>query len=267
MQNDLQDAYDKLSKYYRPLAVQRKHFDDQIKLLQALFHRNGKTTQTRILDAACGTGDVLAGLYRDGYHALAGVDGSAAMVAQAQILPEMAYVPVEACDWQDLGRYFKENGTFDFVFVLGHALPHASKTEIPGIIKEVFEGLSPGGVFTFDLRMWARNEEGILVEPGRPVGIFRWLGEIEDEDGRKYWMDDRCSYLQGRQYITYRFRRIKQGGVGWDCEEQLVLSYALFDLSEARGWFLQGGFMQDQIELEFPKDLGYSYAVITARRV
>lgn len=260
MQKNADIPYAKLAPYYRPMLEKRDHFAKQLKLLNVFLSRYGTSRTARILDAACGTGDVVTGLHTMGYSQVAGVDASEDMLAQAQALQGVADVPLQKCRWQELDRYLGSYGNYDVIFILGHALPHAEKEEIPAIVRNVYNGLNPGGIFVFDIRMWTRVQDGSLVQPGRQIGIFRWLGKFRS--GKHcYWVDDCCEYESGRQYITYRFRRINDGGLGWDHEERLVLSYTPFEPEEALRWLQDAGFRQIEVQQPDPKKWPYMLVV------
>jgi ubiquinone/menaquinone biosynthesis C-methylase UbiE len=80
MSDDIIDTYDRFAVHYRALLQPREHFRWQRELLLKLFRFHGITPSARILDAACGTGDVLADLNQLGFRNLMGIDGSAVML-------------------------------------------------------------------------------------------------------------------------------------------------------------------------------------------
>lgn len=77
MRADNARAYEDFAPFYAALLVLRSHFKEQIALLERLFRWLKLNQESRILDAACGTGHVLAGLSVLGYDDLAGLDGMA----------------------------------------------------------------------------------------------------------------------------------------------------------------------------------------------
>ena len=260
MQKDADVSYATLAPCYRAMAEERDHFTKQLKLLDMFLSRYGKSRTARILDAACGTGDVVTGLHTMGYSQVAGVDASKDMLAQVQVPQGVEEAPLQACRWQELDRYFGSHGSYDVIFILGHSLPHAEKEEIPVIVKNVYNGLNPGGIFIFDIRMWTRVQDGSLVQPGREVGVFKRLGSKFKLGKHWYWVDECCKYEGGRQHITYRFQRINDSELGWE----LVLSYTPFELEEAVRWLQDAGFRNIKVEVQQPEE--WSYIVVIGEK-
>jgi SAM-dependent methyltransferase len=63
-----------------PCSNRASTFVGRGSFLLKLFRFHGITPSARILDAACGTGDVLADLNQLGFRNLMGIDGSAVML-------------------------------------------------------------------------------------------------------------------------------------------------------------------------------------------
>src|SRR5687767_99419 len=72
----------------------------------------------RVLDCACGTGELAAGLARRGFR-VAGSDASPGMIERARRLDPS--VPFEVRRWEDL-----EEDEFDTVLCVGNSLAHAA---------------------------------------------------------------------------------------------------------------------------------------------
>lgn len=256
MNDSVLTAYDALARFYGPLVRQSGRVETEIALLCMLLRRAGVPQSARILDAACGTGDVLAGLRRHGYTRSVGLDGSPGMVAYAREI--LTPTDVTVCDWSSLSDYFKSNGTFDVVFLLSMSLPHAMQEDLPTIIESIQNGLNPNGLLFFDTRDWHLEPDGTLKEWNRPATVYRWLEPVTIAD-KLYWIDDQCFYDANRQHVIYR--------IG-DCEsssdttiEKVELSYAAVPLDQWRHWLRESGF--EEIEAMQPRD--WPYIVLRAR--
>ena len=109
--------------------IQREHFEAQVLLLDFISNRKGISKNSRILDAACGTGDVVLEHNKKGFNKVSALDGSEVMLEQfpAKSLP----FSVECCNWKSLGKYFDRYGQFDFIYILGNSFPHLEIESIP----------------------------------------------------------------------------------------------------------------------------------------
>ena len=84
---------------YRALADDRGVFADESDVVQGVIQHTGLKRDARILDVACGTGDVIKRLFDAGYEGVSGLDGSAAMIAQAANLGLPPSVTLTVCRW------------------------------------------------------------------------------------------------------------------------------------------------------------------------
>jgi SAM-dependent methyltransferase len=204
-------------------------------------------------------------LYRQGYTNVEGVDGCPEMLARGRELPEHGRIKLSPCPWGEARQVLENRGSFDCIFLLGNSVAHFEKGQIKDLLALLADHLSPDGMLAFDMRNWTRAASGALVEAGRPVNVYRWLGEIRLGD-RRFWVDDVCAYGEERQYISYRFRRMAVNDIGWDFEESplIKVSYATFDMDEACAWLKAAGCDHGSIETQLP--CGWSYIVVSARR-
>lgn len=241
MSFDFESAYQTLAPFYKAFLSGRGHINKQKELLLNLLTSYKIAKNARILDAACGTGDVIFELRKNGYVNAYGVDASTPMLNQSLDCKEVSDNCLQVCRWQDLNRVFAEQGKYDFVFILGHALPHANRTDIPNILRHIFNGLNAGGVFCFDLRPWGRGADGSLIQEGRTPGEWRPTASFEI-GGYHYEMHEICSYEAGRQNIRYRIQRLIEATEEAVQDTWLEVSYELFDADEASLWLKEAGF-------------------------
>lgn len=262
MSVDCANAYQALAPFYRVFLSQREHFDRQIELLLTLLSSYKLAKNARILDAACGTGDVVFGLRDKGYTKIYGIDASAPMLDQSLNHAADADKRLQVCRWQDLDCYFDDHGNFDFIYILGHALPHADRNDIHVILRHIFSGLNSDGIFCFDMRPWERSTDGNLIQAERTPGEWRLTASFE-ADGCTYKVSEICIYDGGRQSIRYRIQRLIGPTEVFDQDINLEVSYELFDSDEAKLWLKEAGFRNIQSQ-RFQQ--WASYLVITAQK-
>lgn len=258
LRSNYQDSYKTMAWYYRELIQSTGRLDNEIRLVLSLLKRIGIHKQSRILDFACGTGDVLAGLKTSGWENLFGLDGSQKMINRAQELD--TNVAFTCCQWSRLKGFFINHTPFDFAFALSISLPHIGKNELNAVLSELRKGIRKGGWICFDFRHWVRSFSGRLIEPNRPEGVFQWCGAFQIKDDY-FWVDDQCSYDVSRQYVHYRIRKRNKDGFGYCNEQKLTVSYALLDTDEYITAVRNAGFD----EIEVAKPLKWPYLVLTAR--
>ena len=253
------EPYKACAPYYRCIASGRDHFESQTRVVKELISRY-RLESPKILDAACGSGEVLELLLREGFDAF-GSDGSAEMLSLAREIPFLRDNPKlqPACLWQDLASFSSEQ-QFDLVFILGHAFPHLASSEIPKVIKAVFMKLNPNGLFAFDMRQWSRDISGQLREPNRPIGVRRWKGEFE-VNGRQFLLDDCCTYDGAVQRITYDIQHLRREDDQHNCS--FTLEYSLFDTEDVKQWFADSEF-SGNVEFFLPGK--WPYIVVVARK-
>ncbi len=126
----------------------------------------------RVLDCACGTGTLAAGLALRGFDVSAS-DASPEMVARTRALG----VRAEVRRWEDL-----DGGPYDAVFCVGNSITHArdrraALSAMRGVLRD-------GGVLALTSRTWERpQEEGeeVVERGGRRARVtYAWHpGEFE----------------------------------------------------------------------------------------
>jgi len=200
--NGEQNMYRVLSRFYRQLAEPRNHFASQARVVGHLLAELPNGTEARVLDAACGTGDVLKCLWEAGSRSLYGCDGSEDMLQQVQF--DGIRGRVSHVEWGQLDRYLRTHDPFDCIYILGNSLAHADLTKIEGILGSMQGGLSDGGVAIVDVRRWALASGGVRDGSGRADSEWRFLVEAE-LDGRRYQVSDKACLEGSVQRVMYRF--------------------------------------------------------------
>jgi SAM-dependent methyltransferase len=244
-----------MAHYYRALVKDRNHFQNQTAVVKRLVKYLSNPCH-RILDAACGTGDVLA-LLASEYKHIAGVDGSPEMLTIAISDARLEGIPLSYCKWEHLPSFFMRQGQFDLIFLLGNSIAHVEdKAHFEHVVSIIHDGLTLGGIIAFDTRDWNLDEQsGNLVEPGRPVNCPRILGTF-DVEGEIVEITDLCSYSDNRQYIKYKVQ-----GDNWS--DTFTLSYLPFSRNDALGVLTQSGFVDCKIN-RYPD---WNYLVIVGFRL
>ena len=252
------DQYTRMSHFYRGILKHRKHFENQSEVVDAIIQETFKSNNLSILDAACGTGDVVEILYNSGYKNISATDGSEEMIKffSKDLIKK---IQVQVCPWINLDDYFLKNNPFDLIYILGHSLPHACIDEIPRIFSYIYKGLKPNGIFLFDVRTWVKGEDQKLIQPGRPANVYRDLGIVTTEDGN-YHIEDKVTYNDNIQHAVYRIRKLLSENPESNSEEILELNYSIFNVHEAISMLELAGFNPDKIQqLKFDN---WSYIVI-----
>lgn len=120
-----------------------------------------KATPKRILDLACGTGNVSEILAEEGYEVV-GVDLSEGMIDQARRKARKRSLPVEY-HVQDAARLELPGPAFDLCISLFDSLNYILDPDaLASAISRVFAHLQPGGLFVFDVNSAFSLENGFF---------------------------------------------------------------------------------------------------------
>lgn len=256
---DNMNGYKLLAPIYRQIANHRRYFAKQVSLLENIFDLLGIQSDCKILDAACGTGDVAASLYRRGYNIFAS-DGSEDMLAQWK--SDAPPIKRMNCDWAVIDVVFFDFGTFDLVFMLCNSIAHASLETVQNkLLKNVFTGLNEQGWFVFDVRAWQRDSAGKIYEAGRPIDVERMLQKVNLPDGQ-YWLIDKVKIDYGHAYqsVEYVLSKCNEPQHKYPAE----IRYSLFDWKDASEWLNDAGFRRDSIHVfKFPD---WDYLIISGSK-
>jgi len=233
--------YQVLSSIYRQYVAADGVTEAEVDLVDRLAHCYGINRDARILDAACGVGDVVVGLESKGYSRIDATDGS---LSQLQHWPSDHGRPGQLCRWQELGTFLSATDPYDMIIILGHSLPHLDLAEIPSTLQALRSGLAPGGCFLFDIRPWFRSSEHGLVQRGKRIGEEEAILAVEIKE-RPYSLLRTINYANRRQVIDYRLVPADPA----DPEFAETLTYAAFDSSEARAMMQEAGFAKRSIDV------------------
>lgn len=196
----MSEVYDVFSHYYRELIHETRHIEDEIETVKLIISDLNINKQHSILDAACGSGDMLFFLKNYGYNNISGLDASIGMINKAkEILP---YVQLFHTSWEKINNQILDK--YDYIFTISISLMHASQKDFPLILKNMYQTLNNSGVFIFDNRFWS-IEQGEIVQKNR--SICEYIDEaLLNIDGENIIIDNICRYSEDRQYIKYRIR-------------------------------------------------------------
>jgi SAM-dependent methyltransferase len=146
----------------------------------------------RVLDCACGTGVLAAGLAARGF-AVAASDASPEMVARTRALGVAARV----CRWEDLS-----GGPYDVVLCIGNSLAHARDRR--GALTGMARVLAPGGLLFVTSRNWERERAA----------------------GTRLDIDDHVTERAGRRALVIRAWTVPEA---WEAEHAMDVAVALLD--------------------------------------
>lgn len=255
----MKDSYSIFSKYYRQLIKDRGHFQDQAKVVRQVIDIYGINKNAKILDVACGTGDVACTLYDSGYNKIQGVDGNSEMLMELNSLYEEKVV-TSCIDWSDIDTFFSKERLFDVVYGMGHSIPHLTPKDIPLFFFKVYEGLEKGGIWMFDVRLWDLVE-GSYKEIGRVEDVDCFLGKIIVNEN-SFWVFEEVTYQKDIpiQKIKYKFCCIEDVSKNQEC----TLEYHIFNKDTILKWMLNVGFLPSNIRfIKFPN---WKYLVVIGQK-
>ena len=115
----------------------------------------------RVLDCACGTGQLAVGLAALGFDVVAS-DASPGMVRRTQELADQAGVSLNTFEamWDELPDHL-DASTFDIVFCVGNSLGHAEGASgRSSALASMARLLNPGGRLVLTSRTWERIRDG-----------------------------------------------------------------------------------------------------------
>jgi len=264
MTDSINLAYQQFARYYHLLISGRDHAIKQANLLDRFIQN--LSPRSRILDAACGAGDVLEMLATRHEHRLAGSDGSTAMLTYALQRQQLQGVPLSQCYFNGLTKLSSHQGMFDLIYFLGNAIAHSTnKKELLECLCQTWSALAPHGKVIFDFRDWVYSGElDQLIEPHRAIGQERQvpLGQSTQQDGERIEMNEICFYKDGRQFIEYRVN--VQNSNEPQKTEAFTFSYLPFTKSEALEMLVKAGFQRCSI---LEPQAEYKYVVASGEKV
>lgn len=179
--------YSKFAPYYREIGEKRGHFVAQTIFLKDILKYHSSESHT-ILDASCGTGNVLLNLSEIfPNYKFFGTDGCPEFVLQANRLVGNKPINIQCAEWLNLRSVFEPN-KFDLIYILGNSIGHAfSINEFSQILSIIKTLLKEGGCFMFDLRTWSYCDT--------------------DNSFNEPYIKENCIYLNNLKYTTkYYFK-------------------------------------------------------------
>lgn len=168
MYDEFSNDYDRFVHWPGRLAVEMPFIEAQLRALQA----------TRVLDAACGTGQHALALAQRGY-AVVGADLSPKMVERAIANAQAQGAPAHfvAAGFGELQAHV--GGGFDAVLCLGNSLPHAlTPPDLATALADFAACLRPGGL----LLIQNRNFDRVLARRER------WMDPQAHQEGEREWL-------------------------------------------------------------------------------
>lgn len=163
--------YDNLSKYYDALVK-----DDEATLKWVEFVKK-HSTGTKILELACGSGEITNALYKEGYDILA-TDFSIGMLEQLHLkYPNIKYKDLNMID-------FKVDNSFDTIICFCDSINYLNDlNECKSMFISVYNALNDKGYFIFDMHTKDRLnefEEEFLEEGYIDDVAYQWTINTED---------------------------------------------------------------------------------------
>jgi 2-polyprenyl-3-methyl-5-hydroxy-6-metoxy-1,4-benzoquinol methylase len=142
-------------------------------------------TGGRVLDCACGIGQLAVGLTLQGFDVVAS-DASPAMVQRtAQLAADHGVeIPAVTCPWEELTPQ-RLDGPFDAIFCVGNSLTHAPGRDARrAALAAMASVLHPGGPLVLTSRNWERQRrrgsgleiaDELVERHGRPgLVVYGW---------------------------------------------------------------------------------------------
>jgi SAM-dependent methyltransferase len=247
---------DEFAKLYPKVAKLRDHFNKQTQTVCNLFELLKISPDSKILDAACGTGDLVNDLYDNNYKHVYAIDGSADMLKH---FDPKNNIPFECCDWLNIESYFKKQGSFDCILILGQSLPCLEIQYLDNLLKKTYDNLNPGGKFIFDIRPWKRDHQNNLIDPVRLPEVKNFLAQVIDNDV-EYLVEEQVSYSLPYEHVTYYLTELNN-------KNNLIkfkMSYHMFDYFQAYNFLEKAGFSRQTMETRcFPS---YPYSIISVEK-
>lgn len=154
----------------------------------------------RVLDCACGTGQLAVGLAGLGLDVVA-TDASAGMVRRTEEIAAEHGVSLQASQvsWEELPDHF-DDASFDVVFCVGNSLGHAEGAAgRQAALTAMARLLRPGGRLVLTSRMW----------------------EAVRARGSRMDVRDRLVHRNGRDAVVIYYTHIAQG---WEEEHQFEIA-------------------------------------------
>lgn len=196
----MNNQYDQFARFYRELLTHTGHLKNEQNIVQQVIKDLGLNLKSAILDAACGSGELLYALNILGYKNISGLDISENMILRAkELLPNIKFYNTS---WQDIAKLQLDKNTFDMVIIIGISLLHVANDEIEGILFNLNKIINKCGVLVLDNRKWILNTNNELIDTSKNNKYFR-VCEFNLHK-QNYHIDEMCYYIKDRQIVKYK---------------------------------------------------------------
>lgn len=250
--NIVQSFYDNLAVHYDKLFQDwQSTTQEQAKMLDEIFRRNGFDKCATILDCACGIGTQAIGLAALGYDITAS-DISDAELAEARIRAAKNNVNVlfEHADFCALNDRFSNQ--FDIIIAMDNALPHMlTSSALETALNSIAGQIADGGMFVASIR----DYDALLdnkppysppyihkTEDGQRVSFQTWHWKGENYKLVQYIIDDEQTLKVSKFECEYRATRREE------------ISRMLLDCDCSK------------VEWKFPEETGFYQPIVIARK-
>lgn len=213
----MEREYSKFAPYYHYIGKARGHFQAQQRFLDDILNNEDFSD---VLDASCGTGDVLDGLSKmfplKNFY---GSDISKSLLNRAYDQPYLDEDNIKLSDWEQLSVFFPQS-RMDFIYILGNSIAHSNSIDkLEKVFSEVSKLLKIDGLFVFDIRPWDKNiKEESFNEPYKNKYI-----DIAN--------DQVCFSYKTNYY--YKYKRHQLQHIIKDKEEnKIIINFSFLDISE-----------------------------------
>ena len=197
----MNNQYDKFANFYRELLTNTGHLKKEqniIKLIIKDIKINSK--DDAILDAACGSGEILYTLNNLGYKNISGLDLSENMIKKAkELLPNIKFYNTS---WQNINKCQLVNNAYNMVIIVGLSLLHVANEEFEEILVNLKKIVSNCGVLVIDNRKWLQNANNELIDITKNNTYSR-ICEFNFHN-LNYYIEDMCYYIKDRQVVKYK---------------------------------------------------------------
>ncbi len=247
-----QSFYDTLAGQYDKLYLDWEAATrEQAGILHTIFHDQGISRSSTVLDCACGIGTQAIGLAKLGYSVTAS-DISDGELAEARKRAETcgADIRFEHADYRNLSDVF--SGMFDIVIAMDNALPHMlTREDLKRAVGSIVGRIRPDGLFVASIR----DYDSLLLSkpPYSPPYIHR------SEQGQRVsfqtweWKDD---LYRLTQYIIDDEADLSVSR--FECEYRAVQRKELTDLLLSSGC--------SSTSWLFPEKTGFFQPIVVARK-